>query len=338
MSDILVVEYWALFGHYESVCITSMPYTFNITFYAFVYFVNLLEHEGFSRHGIARSVRNCAWAWCRIWILQPQPFRPARFDFLTYLSALICCGSDCCCCCDCCAGRPCKQTGDECSPSRGRRSPKSGHRTRWQEKDFHAGNGQQHASHGRDKCERVRGSAAGVPDVRDQTLEMPIWRDLRHSDCQVWNPQTSLANTRVHKPVALKRVSWVLSDSEKKLEPIHIYVQCIARDKKYPAVISYSVHVHNRFRGENRIKAKAILLYITGGADMVLQTPPACRASNILPSICELSDWSSAASCHRSSTINFITIWYWMKLFSQEGPPSIDYEIIRIFLQCEMSF
>lgn len=72
--------------------------------------------------------------------------------------------------------------------------------------------------------------------------------------------------------------------------------------------MSYSVHVHDCLGGKKRIKAKGILLYIIGGADMVLQTPPACGASNILPSICEPSDWSSAASCHWSSTINIINI------------------------------
>lgn len=40
---------------------------------------------------------------------------------------------------------------------------------------------------------------------------------------------------------------------------------------------------------------------------MVLQTAPACIASSTLLSISELSDWSSAAGCHQSSTINFIT-------------------------------
>lgn len=105
-------------------------------------------------------------------------------DFLTYLCALICCGSHCCCCCDCCVGRACKRTGDECSPCRGRRSPKSGHRTRYQEKGFRAGNGQQLASREPDKRERVRRSAAGASSVRVRILERPTWRDLSHSDCQ----------------------------------------------------------------------------------------------------------------------------------------------------------
>lgn len=105
-------------------------------------------------------------------------------DFLTYLCALICCGSHCCCCCDCCVGRACKRTGDECSPCRGRRSPKSGHRTRYQEKGFRAGNGQQRASREPDKRERVRRSAAGASSVRVRILERPTWRDLSHSDCQ----------------------------------------------------------------------------------------------------------------------------------------------------------
>jgi len=131
-----------------------------------------------------------------------QHFDPVWFYFLTYLSALICRGIECCCCCDCCAGRTCKQTWGECSQRLGRRIPKDGHRTCCPEKDPRAGNVQQRASHERDKCEGVRGSAAGAPDVRGQTLERPTWRDRSHSDCQAWNPQTSLANTRVHKPVA----------------------------------------------------------------------------------------------------------------------------------------
>lgn len=57
-----------------------------------------------------------------------------------------------------------------------------------------------------------------------------------------------------------------------------------------------------------RGKETDILLHISEGADIVLQTPPARRASNTLPSVCELADWSSAASCHWSSTINLINI------------------------------
>lgn len=86
-------------------------------------------------------------------------------------------------CCAGSAGKACRGSAQQRSPARGRRIPAAGcNETRWREKN--------HRVHWRvirvlgKYCARIRVNAAGCSEVRGQTLETQIWKDLDYSESQ----------------------------------------------------------------------------------------------------------------------------------------------------------